>query len=840
MTKIYKPKNYLGEDLLTKEEAVQNYAAIEKELAEKATKDELSQEVEKINEDKATKEELQEEVSRIDEELGTKATKEELSEEIESVNTKIDEHTAKSDIHTNTEEKDKWSDKYTKQEVDDKLTLKTDVKTTEALETRVETLENAIPEGQRVDVLKEEVNKLAQKVDGKAEQTELKGHVDNTGIHFDEGQKKAITDDITKLKSDVKTHTENNDIHVELAKKTEWDNKADQSDIESAIETLHGQVTSEIGDKATELTGTFNSQIGTINSTLTELEESKASNDELTKQIGEVDKKLETKATKEDLEKEKAALTEKINAAATKVELEEKTSTLEQSIESLETSKASNDDLDSKIGEVNSKLEEKATQEELNQKESTLNEKITALESSRATTQALNEAVTKIETERATKDELSKKEKELQDKIDEKAAQSALAELSGSVEELKTSSATKDELSDLQSDVNKRVIQELEGTKQGDKAKIQNQTDGAVIQYVGADESNSAVTVNDYTGNVGAEICSLDSTGRGARIIVNHDGAYYSVGDAVSIQDEDKIATAKDLKDKVTQTELTQKETELTSQITTKTGEISTTVSGIETRVKSLEDVRPEDTYSETSQHAQSGKAVASGINEGLTKKVVSQPNENLKEIVLKKTEDTQTEKDEKFANATINGTIHDFSGHLHTIKIKGPDSGEVGPALFLSVWQGTTNSYSLVAKSLNAAKSVPGGEMTWYFNYELLENNKNVKLIPYEETKEGELRYDSKFVDLNCRAITRANNDNISWFDHATVQPVTLAASLNPLADIPDATFVLIKEGVGSVLQNDFSVKTLLKETAERLNALEAALAIQKLGGGCDVHSVS
>lgn len=110
--------------------------------------------------------------------------------------------------------------------------------------------------------------------------------------------------------------------------------------------------------------------------------------------------------------------------------------------------------------------------------------------------------------------------------------------------------ADKDELA-LKADkeeLNSRVEKELEGTHPGDVAKIQNQTDGGVMQYVSADKSNSAITVNDGSQNVGAEICSLDPDGKGSRIIANKTGAYYAVGNIIDVAPEKEIATKGDLK----------------------------------------------------------------------------------------------------------------------------------------------------------------------------------------------------------------------------------------------------------------------------------------------------
>lgn len=109
--------------------------------------------------------------------------------------------------------------------------------------------------------------------------------------------------------------------------------------------------------------------------------------------------------------------------------------------------------------------------------------------------------------------------------------------------------ATKDE-------VNGKVTKELTGTASGDVAKIQNQNDGGVMQYVKSDGSNSAITVNDGSQKVGAEICSIDSKKQGSRIVVNTEGAYYSVGTTVETDEAKEIAVKGDLESKADKTEL--------------------------------------------------------------------------------------------------------------------------------------------------------------------------------------------------------------------------------------------------------------------------------------------
>ena len=108
--------------------------------------------------------------------------------------------------------------------------------------------------------------------------------------------------------------------------------------------------------------------------------------------------------------------------------------------------------------------------------------------------------------------------------------------------------STKEELTILKPVIDAKVVQELEGSQSGDKAKIQNQTDGGVMQYVKKDGSIYAVTVNDGSQDVCAEMCAIDGDSQGSRILVNTTGAYYNVDNKISINADDEIATKKDVK----------------------------------------------------------------------------------------------------------------------------------------------------------------------------------------------------------------------------------------------------------------------------------------------------
>ena len=126
-----------------------------------------------------------------------------------------------------------------------------------------------------------------------------------------------------------------------------------------------------------------------------------------------------------------------------------------------------------------------------------------------------------------------------------------------------------DEIATL-GDVYQRTMQELTGLASGDKAKIQNQTNGGVMQYVKADGANNAVCVNNGSGDngVGVELCALNSTGNGARIILNDHGAYYTVKNDASFTDDNMLVTKSELESlKSEMTKLQKENTELKASL---------------------------------------------------------------------------------------------------------------------------------------------------------------------------------------------------------------------------------------------------------------------------------
>ena len=101
-------------------------------------------------------------------------------------------------------------------------------------------------------------------------------------------------------------------------------------------------------------------------------------------------------------------------------------------------------------------------------------------------------------------------------------------------------------------DVAKKTTKELPGTADGDVAKIQNQTDGGVMQYVKQDGSNAGVCVSDGTSNgVGAELFTLDSNNTGSRIVTTTSGAFYSVGNEITVDTKRELAVKADVETRV-------------------------------------------------------------------------------------------------------------------------------------------------------------------------------------------------------------------------------------------------------------------------------------------------
>lgn len=145
-------------------------------------------------------------------------------------------------------------------------------------------------------------------------------------------------------------------------------------------------------------------------------------------------------------------------------------------------------------------------------------------------------------------------------------------------------------------DLNKKVTKELDGTNNGDKAKIQNQNNGGVMQYVKQDGSNYAITVNDGTQNVCVELCALASGGSGSRLVLNTTGGYFNVGNSISVTDDDKILTKKDLKtieqevkEITTVNDLVEAAQDDITELETKINELTKKIEALESRANTLE-----------------------------------------------------------------------------------------------------------------------------------------------------------------------------------------------------------------------------------------------------------
>lgn len=97
-------------------------------------------------------------------------------------------------------------------------------------------------------------------------------------------------------------------------------------------------------------------------------------------------------------------------------------------------------------------------------------------------------------------------------------------------------------------DLDKKTTKEMVGTSDGDVAKIQNQNDGGVMQYVKKDKSNSAILVSDgQTDGIGAEVCVLDGTSNGTRLVMTKENAFLNKGTKHSVQDADSLVVKKQL-----------------------------------------------------------------------------------------------------------------------------------------------------------------------------------------------------------------------------------------------------------------------------------------------------
>lgn len=149
-------------------------------------------------------------------------------------------------------------------------------------------------------------------------------------------------------------------------------------------------------------------------------------------------------------------------------------------------------------------------------------------------------------------------------------------------------------------DVYTRTQQEIT-LENGDKAKIQNQNDGGVMQYVKQDGGNNAVCVNNDSQNVGVELCSLATGGSGSRLILNSQGAYLSVGTEIKTDDDSKILTKKDLTELQAQlTKLQAENTELKTQLTQATETVNAYTAQVSQLVTAAASVQAETPVAET------------------------------------------------------------------------------------------------------------------------------------------------------------------------------------------------------------------------------------------------
>lgn len=153
-------------------------------------------------------------------------------------------------------------------------------------------------------------------------------------------------------------------------------------------------------------------------------------------------------------------------------------------------------------------------------------------------------------------------------------------------------------------DVYTRTLQEI-ALPNGDKAKIQNQNDGGVMQYVTSGGANNAVCVNNATGenNVGVELCALAAGGHGARIILNDHGAYLTIKDDATFTGDDAIVTKKELTALTTQIEALKAENaSLKASLTEATETVNAYTNQVSQLVAASAAVAAQATVSETAQ----------------------------------------------------------------------------------------------------------------------------------------------------------------------------------------------------------------------------------------------
>lgn len=164
-----------------------------------------------------------------------------LSENISGLAQKseLDAHIGNTTVHVTAEEKSGWDSKATQADI----------------EAAVKDL-----------ATKESVSTLESKVEKKAEQADLTKHIEDTSVHFEEGEKQEIKDSIAEVESNLSTHTSNEDVHVTPEKKAEWDTKVDQDAVDASVGALRTEIEEQLETKADlstveELTNTVNEKL---------------------------------------------------------------------------------------------------------------------------------------------------------------------------------------------------------------------------------------------------------------------------------------------------------------------------------------------------------------------------------------------------------------------------------------------------------------------------------------------------------------------------------------------------------------------------------------------------
>ena len=244
--KIYQPKDHTGDKLISEKDLIsRNYA----------TKEELSQDIE------STKTELEEKI------------------DLKADQTSLDEHTSNADIHTSLEEKGKWDAKAepkditqaveeAKSELEGKINLKADQSALDE-HTQDTDIHTTSEEKQRWDA-KAEPGSVTQEIE--EAKTELEEKInqkaDTTKIEEIEGNVTTNTQNITQLQEEIEGLASQEDLDELSTKVTGLETTVNQKADQTAVDTL----SSKVDDLDGEIKSTKSTLEESIQSTKQDLE----------------------------------------------------------------------------------------------------------------------------------------------------------------------------------------------------------------------------------------------------------------------------------------------------------------------------------------------------------------------------------------------------------------------------------------------------------------------------------------------------------------------------------------------------------------------------------------